>query len=102
MDPCEVLWTLRKYYPHIKIRLADLLCKFADSDNNGVIDRKEFNRFASILEKFDQNDEDFLLKLIFKAADLNDNGKMEKNGCGFERKKETFICHLGVGNGLRC
>ena len=77
VDALEIHWTLRKYYENIPMRVSSLLAKFADADNNGSITRKEFNRFASLLEDFDFRDELFIMKLIFKAADLNDNGSMD-------------------------
>ncbi|CAL6039341.1 EF-hand_domain pair [Hexamita inflata] len=83
VSPLEIHWTLRKYFANIPQRVSILLAKLADEDQDGNISRSEFNKFALKLQAV--TDDEDIFDIIFTAADLNHNNKIDQ-------KEMDLIC----------
>ncbi|CAL6039321.1 EF-hand_domain pair [Hexamita inflata] len=71
VDVCEIHWVLRKYFPDIPQRCAITISKLIDDNQDGIIQRVEFNKLSKILKRV-KRDED-IFNVIFAAADSNND-----------------------------
>ncbi|CAL6039325.1 EF-hand_domain pair [Hexamita inflata] len=76
LEICEIHWVLRKYFPNIPQSSAVVIAKLIDENNDGTIQRSEFNRLIIILEQV-KEDED-IIDVVFAACDKNKNKLMEQ------------------------
>ncbi|CAL6039329.1 Calmodulin [Hexamita inflata] len=79
-DPIETIemhWVLRNYFPNVPQRCAIALAKLIDENNDGAIQRSEFNHLLLSFKNI--TDDEDILNIFFAAADKDNSQSLDEH-----------------------